>query len=195
MVSHISCDIPHFSIPFLSLFQEPSLISSASNDLQVSTCIQSSLSPHMQQYFSSPYHCACRAPVYLRLWHIFAVCACLALDIHFNAVSCLFQHMFWNECVVHCSFSISYSCISPSKSCCVNLCFQLLVIFIPLMNSAHLSFGHNPQFGFAPYGPCADALTTSHIPSATMFKRSYFVGSLSRSSACLFTHSYFISTP
>jgi hypothetical protein len=128
------------------------------------------------------------------LWHIFAVCACLALDIHLNAVSCLFQHVFWNECVVHCSFSIRYSCRSPSKICCVSLSFQLLVIFIPLMNSAHLSFVHNPQFGFALYIPCADALTTSHILSATMFKRSHFVDSLSRSSACHFTDSYFIST-
>jgi hypothetical protein len=148
----------------------------------------------MQQGFASPYHCACRAPMYLRLWHIFAVCACLALEIRFNAVSCIFQHMFWIECIVHCSFSIRYSCRYPSKSCCVSLSFQLLVIFIPLMNSAHLSFGYNPQFGFAPYGHCADALTTSHISSETMFKRSHLVGSLSKSFACTFTHSYFIST-
>jgi hypothetical protein len=101
MVSYIYCEILHLSIPFLSLFQDSALISSASNDLQVSTSLQSSLSPHMQQGFTSPYHCACRAPVYLRLWHIFVVCACLSLDIRFNAVSYIFHHMFWNECVVH----------------------------------------------------------------------------------------------
>jgi hypothetical protein len=170
----MSCDIPHFSIPFLSLLQESALISSASNDLQVSTCLQSSLSPHMQQSFTFPYHCACRAPVYLILWHIFAVCACLALEICFRAVSCLFQHMFWNECVVHCCFSIRYSCRSPSRSCCASLSLQLLMIFIPLMNSAHLSFGHKPQFGFAPYGPCDNALTTSHISSAPLTLRYSF---------------------
>jgi hypothetical protein len=194
MVSHISCDIPHFSIPFLSFYQDSALISSASNDLQVSTCLQYSLPPHMQKGFTLPYHCECRAPVYLRLWHIFAVYACLDLDIRFNAFSCRFQHIFWNEGVVHFSFFIRYSCRSPYKSFCVSISFQLLVIFIPLMNSAHLSFGHNQQFGFDPYGPCADALTTSHISSATMFKHSHFVGSLSISSACPFTHSYFIST-
>jgi hypothetical protein len=124
---HLSAERLNLSINFLSLLHESALINSASSDLHVRTCHQSSCSPHMQQGFASLYHCLWRAPVCLRLWHIFDVVACHALDTRFSAVSCLFHHMLLKACVVHCSFSIKYSWRSPSKSCCVRLSFQLLV--------------------------------------------------------------------
>jgi hypothetical protein len=150
MVVHMSAERLHLSIIFLSLIHESAVINSASSDLHVSTCHQSSCSPYMQQCFDSPYNCSWCAPVCLRLWHIYAAVACHALDTRLSAVSCLLQYMLLKACVVHCSFFIRYSWRSPSKSCCINLSFQLIVIFTTLIKSAHLSRCHSPQLGLAP---------------------------------------------
>jgi hypothetical protein len=69
-----------------------------------------------------------------------------------------------------------------SKSYCVNLSFQLLVTFTPLMKSVHLLLGHNPQLGLALKGPLAVSCMTSQSSSANIFIHSIYVGSLCKSS-------------
>jgi hypothetical protein len=94
-----------------------------------------------------------------------------------------------------CSFAIRYSLRDPSSKCCVNRSFQVLVIFVPLMKSAHRSAGYNLQFGLAPSLPFDVSFIISHNSSAVMLALSSLVVSLSSELACPVTHAYFMLIP
>jgi hypothetical protein len=137
----------------------------------------------------------CLAPVNARLCTSFAIAVCLAFATLFRATSCSFQHMLSKVPPFHCSFAIRYSRRSPSSNCCVNRSFQLLVIFVSLMKSAHRSAGYNPQLGLAPSLPVVVSLIISHNSSAVMFALSSLVVSLSSEPVCPLTHAYFMLIP
>jgi hypothetical protein len=130
-----------------------------------------------------------------RLCTSFAIAVCLAFDTLFRTACCSFQHMLSKVPSFHCSFAIRYCRTSPSSYFCVNRSFQLLVILVPLMKSAHRSAGYNPHIDLAPSLPVAVSLIISHNSSDVMFALSSLLFSLYSESVCPLTHAYFMLIP